>query len=67
MNVLLNALYQNCINGSAPLNRRAARALDKKSFKQPVPELLVQIQDKFTQLFLMMPSTKNCTNGSPLR
>ena len=26
-------LFQNCINGFAPLNRRAARAQDKKSFK----------------------------------
>ena len=29
-----NALFQSCINGSSPLNRRAARAPDKKSFKQ---------------------------------
>ena len=34
MNVPHNALFQNCINGSAPLNRRIARAPDKKSFKR---------------------------------
>ena len=28
------ALYQNCINGFAPLNTMATRAPDKKSFKQ---------------------------------
>ena len=29
-NVPYDALYQNCTNGSALLNKRAARALDKK-------------------------------------
>ena len=37
---------------------RATRALDKKSFKQHLPESLVQIQNNFTELVLMMPSTK---------
>ena len=26
-------LFQNCLNGFAPLNRRGARAPDKKSFR----------------------------------
>ena len=34
MNVTHYALNQNCINGSTPLNTRAAKALDKKSFKR---------------------------------
>ena len=34
MNVSHVAFYQNCINGSAPPNKRASRALDKKYFKQ---------------------------------
>ena len=32
MNVPHNALFQKCINGSAPPNRRTARAPDMKSF-----------------------------------
>ena len=43
-NVPLDALFQNCINGSAPLNRRAARAQDMKSFKQ---HLLLNHRPKF--------------------
>ena len=34
MNVPHDALFQKCINGSAPSDRRVARAPDKKSFKQ---------------------------------
>ena len=49
-----DALFQNCTNGSAPPNRRTARALDKT---------LVQIQNNFTELSLMKPSTKNATKG----
>ena len=45
MNVPHDALFQNCINGSAPLDRRDVRA----------PEPLVQIQNYFTGLLLMMP------------
>ena len=33
MNVSNDALFQNCINGSAAPNRRTDRAPDKKSFK----------------------------------
>ena len=32
MNVPHNALFKNCLNASAPPNRRAARALGKKIF-----------------------------------
>ena len=32
MNDPYDAFFQNCINGSTPLNRRATRAPDKKSF-----------------------------------
>ena len=28
------------------------------------PEPLVRIQNNFTELFLILPSTSNCTNGS---
>ena len=104
MNVPCDTLFQNC---SAPLNRRVARAPDKKSFKRHLllnhwsnfkiisqncsswyplpkyckhvfaplnkmaakapdrkylqkastPEPLVQIQNNFTELFLIIPST----------
>ena len=54
-----DTLYQFCTNGSAPLNKRATRALDKKYLETASPpEPLVQIQNNFTELFLMMPSTK---------
>ena len=33
---------------------------------KPAPELPVQIQNNVTAMFLMMPSTKNRTNGSTL-
>ena len=46
INVPHNAPYKNCINGSAPLNTRTTRALDKKSFKH-----LVQIENNFTGFF----------------
>ena len=49
MNVPYDALFQNCINGYAPPNRRATRAPDKKSFKQP-PDPLAQIQNNFTEI-----------------
>ena len=57
--VSLDPLYQNCTNGFALLNKRAARAPDKKYLlKTPPPEPLVQIKGYFTELLLMMPSTK---------
>ena len=34
INDLYDALFENCINGSAPPKRRAARAPGKKSFKR---------------------------------
>ena len=59
MNVSHDTLFQNCINGSAPQNRRAARAPDKKYLQMTSPpESLVQIKNNFTELFLIIPSTK---------
>ena len=46
-------MVQNYVNGSFSINRRAARALDKKS-----PEPMAQIQKNFTELILIIPSTK---------
>ena len=64
-----HALYHYCINGSAPLITRAARALDKKSFRRHlIPKLnrrdsraldkkyMVQIIN-ITELFVMMAAT----------
>ena len=49
----------DCINGSAPLNKRDARAQDKKYlYKISPPEPLVQIQNNFSELLLIIPSTK---------
>ena len=46
-------------NGSARLNKRAVRALDKKYlYTTSAPKPLVQIQNNFTELFPMMPLTK---------
>ena len=54
-----DAVFQNCINYSAPLNRRAARALDKKSFKRYLfLNHWPQLKNVFTELFLIIPSTK---------
>ena len=42
-------------------NQRATGAQDKKSYKRHLlqaPEPLVQNQNNFTELFLMVPSTK---------
>ena len=47
MNVPYDALFQNCTNGSAPPNRMTS-----------LPEPLIQIQNNFTEMFLMMPFTK---------
>ena len=54
-----NCTFQNCTNGSAPLNKRAARAPDKKYLKKTSPfEPLVQIHNISSELFLIIPSTK---------
>ena len=45
-------------NGSTPLNKGAASALDKKCLYTTSPEALVKIQTNLTELFLMMHSTK---------
>ena len=54
----LDAFYENCTNGSALLNKGAARALDKKYLPEPSPEPVVQNQNNFTEMVLMLPSTK---------
>ena len=59
MNVPHDALFQTFINGSASLNSRVARATDNKSFTR---HLLLNYNN-FTELFLLTPSTKNCTKG----
>ena len=46
------------LNGSAPSNKTAARALDKIYPRTTSPEPLVQIQNNFTEMFIMMPSAK---------
>ena len=57
MSVSHDALFQNCINGSTPPNSRADKAQDTTYPHEP----LAQIQNNFTQLYLI-----NCTNGSAL-
>ena len=52
-------LYPNCQNGSAVPNKGDARDLDKKFLiTTSAPEPLVQFQNYFTEMFLMMSSTK---------
>ena len=47
------------LNGSAQMDKRIARALDKKYIlTTSSPEPLVHIQNNFTEFILMMPSTK---------
>ena len=49
----------NCTNGSTPPNKGASRALDKKCMLMISPgEPLFQIHNYFTELFLMMASTR---------
>ena len=49
-----------CTNCSAPANKWAARALNKEYTLMTFPPgPLVQIQNNFTELFLMMASTKH--------
>ena len=46
-------------NGTTELNKRAVRAQDKKYLETTSPtEPLVQIQNNFIEVCLMMPSTK---------
>ena len=47
------------LNGSAQMDKRIARALDKKDIlTTSSPEPLVHIQNNFTEFFLVMPSIK---------
>ena len=52
-----NVLFRNCTNGSAPPNKRAARALDMKSSKHHLLNhwSLFKI---ISQMFLRLPSAK---------
>ena len=50
---------QNYLNSFAPQNKMAVRALDKKYLKTTSPpETLVQIQNSFTEIFLIMLSVQ---------
>ena len=51
-----DTFYLNCTNGSAPLIKGLAIALDQKYFYTTSPEPLVQILNNFTELCLMMSS-----------
>ena len=56
--VPLDTLYRNCTSGYTPLNKRVARAPDKKYLLMAFPpEPQVQIQNNFTGLFFMIPSS----------
>ena len=46
------------LNGSTQMDKRIARALDKKYILTTSPEPLVHIQKNFTEFFYMMRSTK---------
>ena len=57
-----DALFQNCINGCAPLNKKATRAPDKASFETPPPpKPLTKIQNNFKELLLIVTFNQNCT------
>ena len=59
MNGSYNALFQNCINGFAPLKQDGRQSSRLEIFQTTSPpERLAQIQNRFTELFLIMPSTK---------
>ena len=49
---------KKCTYGSAPLNKMASRALDKKYLYSTSPEILVQIQNNFPESIIMMASVK---------
>ena len=58
-NVPRNALCQNLTNGSAPLNKKTARALVKKYLIMTSPSgRMVRIQNNLTEMILIMPSAK---------
>ena len=66
-NVPYNALHQNCTNSLAVPSKKATRVLDKKYLKITSPtEPLIQMQNNFTEIFLMMPSTKIVQRWPPV-
>ena len=61
-----NVLYQNYINGSSLKTGLPTRAIDQKYISmEPPPELLVQIQINFTQMFFKA-LLQNCPTSSAL-
>ena len=53
-----DALIQHCKNGYAPPNRGPPGLQIRNLKKKSTPEPLTQIQNNFTELFLIIPSTK---------
>ena len=53
-----DALYQSCTNGFAPAKMGLAELYNKKYLQMKSPEPLVQNQNNFTEMVLMLPSTK---------
>ena len=52
-------IYQNCSKGSAPLNKMAARAKNRKTFKRlRLPNCWAEFEINFTEMFLRRPFTK---------
>ena len=49
---------KNCTKGSAPQNKRDSRALDNISLNTNISWTTVQNQNNFTEMNLMLPSTK---------
>ena len=54
MNVPFDALFQNCINGSTPMNKRE---LQIRNLLNHISWTTGPIQNNFTELFLITPST----------
>ena len=63
MNVPHDALFQNCVNSSSPPNI-GPPALQIWSLLNDISWPLLQIQNNFTELFLIIPSTKIAQMGS---
>ena len=60
--VTLEVFYQTCSNSSAPLNKMATKAKNRKTTSPP--RLVAQFQNNFTKMFLRWLSTKN--SSTPL-
>ena len=64
MNIPHDAIFQNCINGSAAPNRRTAKAPYKKSFKRHLLNHRPVIQKKNHRIIPHDALYQNFTNGS---